>query len=45
MKVFLDTSVLVAAFYEAHENHKPSFELFVSQSVALQGKNASTAAH
>jgi len=31
VKAFLDTSVLVATFYDGHEHHKPSFELFVSQ--------------
>lgn len=31
MKAFLDTSVLVATFYDGHEHHKSSFELFVSQ--------------
>jgi predicted nucleic acid-binding protein len=41
MKAFLDTSVLVAAFYDAHEHHKPSFELFVT----LERKSACTAAH
>lgn len=29
MKAFLDTSVLVAAFYGAHEHHDPSIELFL----------------
>lgn len=29
MKAFLDTSVLVAAFYGDHEHHDPSFELFL----------------
>ena len=29
MKAFLDTSVLVAAFYADHEHHTPSFELFL----------------
>ena len=41
MKSFLDTSVLVAAFYAAHEHHEPSFELFVHQ----ERKSACTAAH
>jgi|SRR5665213_312985 len=41
MKAFLDTSVLVAAFYDGHEHHRFSFELFVS----LDRKNGSTAAH
>jgi predicted nucleic acid-binding protein len=45
MKAFLDTSVLIAAFYETHENHRPSFELFVAQAVSLQRGNACTAAH
>lgn len=29
MKAFLDTSVLVATFYQDHEQHEPSIELFV----------------
>ena len=29
MKAFLDTSVLVAAFYADHQHHAPSFELFL----------------
>lgn len=29
MKDFLDTSVLVAAFYADHPHHQPSFDLFV----------------
>ena len=29
MKAFLDTSVLVAAFYGDHEHHDPSIELFL----------------
>jgi predicted nucleic acid-binding protein len=41
MKAFLDTSVLVAAFYDGHEHHNPSFELFVTQNQ----KSGSTAAH
>jgi len=41
VKAFLDTSVLVAAFYEAHEHHKPSFELFVNQ----ERRSGCTAAH
>jgi predicted nucleic acid-binding protein len=41
VKAFLDTSVLVAVFYAAHEHHSPSFELFVSQ----DRKSACTAAH
>lgn len=31
MKAFLDTSVLVATFYDGHEHHRSSFELFVNQ--------------
>jgi predicted nucleic acid-binding protein len=31
VKAFLDTSVLVATFYDSHEHHKASFELFVKQ--------------
>jgi len=31
VKAFLDTSVLVATFYDGHEHHKASFELFVNQ--------------
>jgi predicted nucleic acid-binding protein len=45
MKAFFDTSVLVAAFYQAHEHHESSFELFVAQPVTLQRRNACTAAH
>jgi len=41
MKAFLDTSVLVAAFYDEHEHHNLSFELFVT----LNRKTGSTAAH
>ncbi len=41
MKAFLDTSVLVAAFYDGHEHHNPSFELFVTHN----RKTGSTAAH
>ncbi|MCW5977312.1 MAG: PIN domain-containing protein [Bryobacteraceae bacterium] len=29
MKDFLDTSVLVAAFYVDHPSHQPSFDLFI----------------
>lgn len=29
MKAFLDTSVLVATFYEDHEHHPPSIDLFL----------------
>jgi predicted nucleic acid-binding protein len=31
VRAFLDTSVLVATFYDGHEHHKSSFELFVNQ--------------
>jgi predicted nucleic acid-binding protein len=31
VKALLDTSVLVATFYDGHEHHKSSFELFVNQ--------------
>ena len=41
MKAFLDSSVLVAAFYTTHEHHSPSFELFVN----LEKRSACTAAH
>jgi predicted nucleic acid-binding protein len=41
VKAFLDTSVLVAAFYDAHEHHGPSFELFIDQHT----KSGCTAAH
>ena len=41
MKAFLDTSVLVAAFYEEHEHHEPSFDLFSQQERAT----ACTASH
>lgn len=41
MNAFLDTTVLVAAFYGDHERHGPSFELFVRQSAS----HAGTAAH
>jgi predicted nucleic acid-binding protein len=41
VKAFLDTSVLVAAFYDAHEHHTPSFQLFVNQN----RKSGCTAAH
>ena len=41
MKAFLDTSVLIAAFYSNHAHHEPSFDLF-----AQQKKSAGcTAAH
>ena len=41
MKAFLDTSVLVAAFYDEHEHHEPSFALFEQQ----KKLTACTAAH
>jgi predicted nucleic acid-binding protein len=41
VKAFLDTSVLVAAFYEEHEHHEPSFDLFSQQERAT----ACTASH
>lgn len=41
MKAFIDTSVLVAAFYDEHEHHEPSFELFSQQ----EKSKACTAAH
>lgn len=41
MKAFLDTSVLVAAFYEEHEHHEPSFDLFSQQ----ERETACTASH
>jgi predicted nucleic acid-binding protein len=41
MKAFLDTSVLVAAFYGEHEHHEPSFDLFSRQ----EKSTAATAAH
>ena len=41
MKAFLDTSVLVAAFYYGHEHHRSSFELFLSQ----DKKSGCTGAH
>jgi predicted nucleic acid-binding protein len=31
MKAFLDTSVLVAAFYDEHQHHEPSFALVEQQ--------------
>lgn len=31
MKTFLDTSVLIAIFYDEHKHHEPSFELFLRQ--------------
>jgi predicted nucleic acid-binding protein len=33
LKAFLDTSVLIAAFYGAHEHDEPSCELFANQDV------------
>ncbi|HSZ06985.1 MAG TPA: PIN domain-containing protein [Steroidobacteraceae bacterium] len=41
MKSFLDTSVLVAAFYDEHQHHEPSFALFEQQ----KKSTACTAAH
>jgi predicted nucleic acid-binding protein len=41
VKAFFDTSVLVAAFYDEHEHHEPSFDLFSQQ----QKSTACTAAH
>ena len=41
MRAFLDTSVLVATFYDGHEHHRPSFDLFVNQ----EKKSGCTAAH
>jgi len=41
VKAFLDTSVLVAAFYEDHEHHKPSFDLLLRH----KRKDACCAAH
>ena len=41
MKAFLDTSVLVAAFYADHEHHRPSFELFLR----YEKSNVSCSAH
>lgn len=41
MKAFLDTSVLVAAFYEDHLHHEPSFRLLCKQDKSI----ACTAAH
>lgn len=41
MKVFLDSSVLVAAFYAHHEHHAASFSLFVAQNK----RSGCTAAH
>lgn len=41
MKVFLDTSVLVATFYGEHEHHEPSISLFLQQ----KKSTGCTAAH
>ena len=41
MNAFFDTSVLVAAFYDEHEHHESSFDLFSQQ----QKSTACTAAH
>ncbi len=41
MKALLDTSVLVAAFYEDHEHHKESFNLLLNH----KRKDACCAAH
>ena len=41
MKIFLDTSVLVAAFYGEHEHHAASFALLVRQ----KKQSGFTAAH
>jgi predicted nucleic acid-binding protein len=41
VKAFLDTSVLVAAFYYGHEHHQSSFELFLKQ----DKKSGCTGAH
>ena len=41
MKAFLDTSVLVAAFYGDHVHHTPSLNLFTQ----FEKKDASCAAH
>lgn len=41
MKAFFDTSVLIAAFYDEHEHHEPSFDLFSQQ----EKSTACTAAH
>jgi hypothetical protein len=40
-KAFFDTSVLVAAFYGAHEHHEPSFDLFLRHN----RRSGCTAAH
>jgi predicted nucleic acid-binding protein len=41
VKAFFDTSVLIAALYEEHEHHEPSFDLFLQQ----EKSTACTAAH
>ena len=41
MRVFLDTSVLVAAFYADHEHHSPSLDIFLR----FGKKDACCAAH
>lgn len=41
MKAFLDTSVLVPAFYGEHQHHEPSFALFLRH----KKQNGCTAAH
>jgi predicted nucleic acid-binding protein len=41
VKAFLDTSVLVAAFYDDHPRHEPSFALFAAQ----RKSTGCTAAH
>jgi predicted nucleic acid-binding protein len=41
VKTFIDTSVLVAAFYDEHQHHEPSFDLFSQQ----EKSTACTAAH
>jgi predicted nucleic acid-binding protein len=41
VKAFFDTSVLVAVFYDEHEHHEPSFDLFSRQEKSA----ACTAAH
>jgi predicted nucleic acid-binding protein len=41
LKVFLDTSVLVAAFYGDHQHHAPSLEVFTR----YRKSDASCAAH
>jgi len=41
VKAFFDTSVLIAALYDEHEHHEPSFDLFSQQ----EKSTACTAAH